>query len=166
MNRVKEYKHIYISHRGNITGPNPDRENHPVYVFEAMAEGYDVEIDVWVTGDNVWLGHDRPSYSVNKKMLQIPGLWCHAKSEEALHFMIENKVPNYFWHQEDDVTLTSSGYIWTHSNNNIYTNKSIVCHMGRPTPQDMVNYKNTSGICSDYIEVARQGGDYGEMLNE
>ncbi len=30
----------------------------------------------------------------------------------------------------------------------------------------MVNYKNTSGICSDYIEVARQGGDYGEMLNE
>ena len=99
-------------------------------------------------------------------MLQIPGLWCHAKSEEALHFMIENKVPNYFWHQEDDVTLTSSGYIWTHSNNNIYTNKSIVCHMDRPTPEDMVNYKNTSGICSDYIEVARQGGDYGETLNE
>ncbi len=138
-----------ISHRGNINGPNLERENHPVYIFEALAEGYDVEIDVWVKNSMVYLGHDRPSHSVNEKMLQIPGLWCHAKNEQALHFMIDNKVPNFFWHQEDDVTLTSSGYIWTHSNNNIYTNKSIVCHMDKV--ESMEEYENVAGICSDYI---------------
>ena len=138
-----------ISHRGNINGPNLERENHPVYIFEALAEGYDVEIDVWVKNSMVYLGHDRPSHSVNEKMLQIPGLWCHAKNEQALNFMIDNKVPNFFWHQEDDVTLTSSGYIWTHSNNNIYTNKSIVCHMGKV--ESIEEYENVAGICSDYI---------------
>ena len=89
----------YISHRGNINGPNPDRENDPIYIFEALAQGYDVEIDVWVTNNSmVMLGHDSPMHSVNKKMLQIPGLWCHAKNIEALNFMLEEKVPNCFWH--------------------------------------------------------------------
>ena len=158
---------ILIAHRGNTNGKQPERENTVAYIEEALAKGYHCEIDICkFDGEKFYLGHDEPQEAVSIKWLRDQQLWCHAKSEEALHFMIENKVPNYFWHQEDDVTLTSSGYIWTHSNNNIYTNKSIVCHMDRPTPQDMVNYKNTSGICSDYIEVARQGGDYGEMLNE
>lgn len=157
----------YISHRGNINGPNPDRENDPIYIFEALAQGYDVEIDVWVTNNSmVMLGHDSPMHSVNKKMLQIPGLWCHAKNIEALNFMLEEKVPNCFWHQGDDVTLTSSGYIWTHSDCNTYTPKSIVCHMDAPTPRDMATYRKTSGVCSDYIAVAQEGGDYRKMLNE
>ena len=83
---------IYISHRGNINGPNPDKENDPIYIFSALAEGYDVEIDVWVKNSMVYLGHDRPSHSVNEKMLQIPGLWCHAKNIEALAYMTDNGV--------------------------------------------------------------------------
>ena len=35
---------ILISHRGNISGPNPERENHPEYIFEALQAGYDVDI--------------------------------------------------------------------------------------------------------------------------
>ena len=34
-----------ISHRGNIDGPQPDRENSPNYINEAIEAGYNVEID-------------------------------------------------------------------------------------------------------------------------
>ena len=37
---------IKISHRGNIKGPNMDRENRPSYVDAALQLGYDVEVDV------------------------------------------------------------------------------------------------------------------------
>ena len=36
-----------IAHRGNIDGPNPERENSPEYIEEALKAGYDVEVDVW-----------------------------------------------------------------------------------------------------------------------
>lgn len=137
----------YISHRGNINGPNPDKENDPIYIFSALAQGYDVEIDVWVTNSSmVMLGHDRPTYSVNKKMLQIPGLWCHAKNIEALNFMLEEKVPNCFWHQEDDVTITSKGYLWTYPNKQL-TPKSIA------VLPEIVIEDEIAGICSDFIGV-------------
>ena len=37
---------ILISHRGNLDGVNPDRENSPTYIKEAISSGFDVEIDV------------------------------------------------------------------------------------------------------------------------
>ena len=56
-----------ISHRGNLFAPNPERENSPHYIFEALAEGFDVEIDVWYQNGMIQLGHDKPIYTVNKK---------------------------------------------------------------------------------------------------
>ena len=38
---------ILISHRGNLKGINPQRENEPLYIVEALEKGFDVEIDVW-----------------------------------------------------------------------------------------------------------------------
>ena len=35
-----------ISHRGNIRGPNPEKENRPSYIDCALGNGYDVEIDI------------------------------------------------------------------------------------------------------------------------
>ena len=37
---------IYISHRGNTNGKNPARENTKSYIDEAIAKGFDVEIDI------------------------------------------------------------------------------------------------------------------------
>ena len=34
-----------ISHRGNIKGPQPDKENRPSYIDCAIGNGYQVEID-------------------------------------------------------------------------------------------------------------------------
>jgi hypothetical protein len=53
---------ILISHRGNISGPNPERENHPDYILEALQAGYEVEIDVWFVDGKFKLGHDGPQY--------------------------------------------------------------------------------------------------------
>ncbi len=43
---------FYISHRGNIDQIIPERENSPDYINEAIAQGYHVEIDVRLIGDN------------------------------------------------------------------------------------------------------------------
>ncbi len=54
-----------ISHRGNIRGRVPGRENAPSYIDCALGNGYDVEIDVWSIDGEFWLGHDEPQYKVN-----------------------------------------------------------------------------------------------------
>jgi hypothetical protein len=39
-----------IAHRGNLDGPDPTRENSPIYVMAALAAGVDVEVDLWLVG--------------------------------------------------------------------------------------------------------------------
>jgi glycerophosphoryl diester phosphodiesterase len=38
---------LLISHRGNISGPQPKLENTVAYIEQAINQGFDVEIDVW-----------------------------------------------------------------------------------------------------------------------
>ena len=59
-----------ISHRGNIKGPNPYRENTPTYIDCAIGNGYDVEIDVRSIDGELWLGHDEPQYKIEHKCLE------------------------------------------------------------------------------------------------
>ena len=53
-----------IAHRGNIFGPNLDRENNPDYILEALDYGCDVEIDLWVKDNDLFLGHSSPEYPI------------------------------------------------------------------------------------------------------
>jgi hypothetical protein len=137
---------ILISHRGNLDGPNKERENSPSYITEALDQGFDVEVDIWVKDDKIYLGHDNPQYEIELSFFYFKKLWCHAKNIEALLFMVKNNIPIYFWHQNDDVTLTSNNYIWTYPGKDI-TELSIVL------PDGIENYQidNCGGICSDYI---------------
>ena len=61
-----------IAHRGNITGPDPSRENHPDYIRQAIDLGYNVEIDVWRIGGKFILGHDEPQYEIYKLARKSP----------------------------------------------------------------------------------------------
>jgi len=54
---------------------------------------------------------------------------------------------NYFWHQTDDFTLTSRGYIWTYPKKE-YFEKSVIVNLDESVPKNLKVY----GICSDYIE--------------
>ena len=74
-----------ISHRGNIRGRVPGRENAPSYIDCALGNGYDVEIDVWSLDGEFWLGHDGPQYKVtwNWFFKRQDNLWLHCKNAQA-----------------------------------------------------------------------------------
>jgi len=133
---------ILISHRGNLNGKS-DRENSPDYIEEALSQGFDVEVDVWYDGKQFWLGHDKPQYKVSEGFLEHPNLWCHAKNIEGLYSMLEDDI-HCFWHQEDDVTLTSRGFFWTYPGKEL-TKKSIAV-----LPDKKPNVE-VAGVCSDFI---------------
>jgi len=138
---------IYISHRGNLIGKNIKEENKPEYITSALEKGFNVEIDVWNVNNNFFLGHDKPLYRINKKFLLNKKLWCHAKNIVAFYEMSLLNC-HFYWHQDDDYTLTSNGYLWTFPGK-ILTKKSI-CVL--PELSKKIKKFNCAGICSDYIE--------------
>ena len=141
---------ILISHRGNINGPIPEAENKPEYIEDTIRLGYDVEIDFWVIGDKLYLGHDEPQYLISDSWLTqfLYRIWVHCKNPEALIYLQENYPQiNYFWHQEDTLTLTSKKYIW------VYPGKQPIKNSIAVMPEiynDDVS--QCLGVCSDYIQ--------------
>jgi hypothetical protein len=143
----------YISHRGNINGKIVEKENSTEYIDEAIKLGYDVEIDVWMINDILYLGHDEPQYEIEIEWLEdrIDELWIHCKNFEALcYFQSTFFSFAYFWHQNDDFTFTKNGYIWTYPGKKL--EYSSICVL-----PETVNYTDEeleicAGICSDYIE--------------
>ena len=140
---------IKIAHRGNVMGPIPVLENRPDYLIDAIAQGYDVEVDVWWHEGALYFGHDEPQYHVSpEEFYKIRDkAWFHCKNFNALHHFIDfQPTARYFWHEEDDFTLTSNGYIWTYP--------------GKPTGAQSIkvdikldNHEKMyepAGICTDY----------------
>lgn len=140
---------IYIAHRGNIDGPNKDKENNPDYILNAINHNFDVEIDVWYIDNKFVLGHDCPQYEVDTEFLLNKHFWHHAKNVNAM-FHLNRMKPNYlincFYHNIDDVALTSGGWLWT------YPGKEINCDSIAVLPELVLNWNISSayGICSDY----------------
>ena len=52
----------FISHRGNLNGPNSKKENSINYINNALNQNFEVEIDLWFEKNNFYLGHDSPKY--------------------------------------------------------------------------------------------------------
>ena len=139
---------ILISHRGNINGKSIPLENSPDYIKNAIHLGYDVEVDIWYSNNTFWLGHDNPEYQIGLYFLleNSDKLWCHAKNIEAIVEMKKEKNINCFWHQKDDITLTSKGYIWA------YPGKQPIKNSIAVMPEiHNDNLDKCIGICSDYI---------------
>ncbi len=137
-----------IAHRGNLYGPNPDKENHPSYIEQALKLGYDVEIDVWYVNEEWYLGHDEPKYkNIDYNFFLNKNLWIHAKNGDAFYKLLQNPKLNVFWHTDEDWILTSKGHIWTYPNKFLYPNS--VCVL--PELGFNGNLKECHGICSDYI---------------
>ena len=138
-----------ISHRGNINGPLPESENNPEYIDNAICLGYDIEIDVWMINEVLFLGHDKPQYKIDINWIDDRNhkLWVHCKNIEALEFFNRFKTDiNYFWHEHDTATLTSKNYIWT------YPGKQPIKNSIAVMPEsNNDNIDKCIGICSDYI---------------
>jgi len=137
---------FYISHRGNINGQNKKEENKPAYIKMALEKGYDVEIDVRFKDSQFYLGHDFAEHKIESSFLVNKKLWCHAKDIYALNNLKKINA-HYFWHQEDDVTITSKGYFWT------YPGKALTDNSICLLPEiDNIKEINCAGICSDFIQ--------------
>lgn len=139
---------ILISHRGNISGPNPAQENSPHYITEALRMGYHVEVDMWRVDNRIYLGHDEPQYEIADHWLQDKAsmLWIHCKNFEVLSWIKDTEL-HYFWHESDTLTLTSKNYIWA------YPGKQPIVGSIAVMPElydDDVS--KCLGVCSDYIK--------------
>lgn len=141
MEPQKKYK--IISHRGNIEGPSK-LENSPDRINKVIELGFDCEVDVWYDDSKYWLGHDRATYKIDINFLKKRGLWCHAKNLSALQQMLNHNI-HCFWHEEDDFTLTSKGYIWTYPGKATGPTSVIVLH------GDKIPDTECYGVCSDFV---------------
>jgi hypothetical protein len=142
-----------IAHRGNISGPNKELENHPEYILQALKKGFDVEIDLWFVDSKPFLGHDEAQYLVTEDFLRIPGLWIHCKNIDALTYLKSISINNpYFFHNTDDVTLTSNGYFWTYPGKKL--SKWSIAVM--PEMESFYNIEIAYGVCSDFVSNYRR----------
>ena len=159
---------IIISHRGNLNGPNPQDENKPDYIdsaYELTAGKIQIEADIRFIDKKWYLGHDGADYPVSLRWMKERNhfIWWHVKNLDALvelnrisaksHevYLTEDQFSRkqvffYFWHQNDDYTLTSGGHIWTFPNKPIRGKNSIIVLNNK---QD-VPPKGIFGICTDY----------------
>lgn len=137
---------IKIAHRGNRNGKTKN-ENQLWYLKEAISEGYDVEADVWMLRDKLWLGHDSAMYYLSEEELEniSEHTWFHCKNFDALNYFINNHGDKkFFWHQNDNHALTSNGLIWTYPGKEVREN-SIIVDFNNGRYYDILPY----GICSD-----------------
>jgi len=132
-----------ISHRGNLEGINTELENKPEQITKVINVGFDVEIDLRTKNGKLFLGHDYPQYKIDYEWLETnnKSLWIHAKDYESVDFLRTTNF-NWFWHDKDEMTLTSHGYIW--SNIGKYVNNGItVCLDYQELPSYLL------GVCTD-----------------
>lgn len=153
---------IYISHRGNIDGPNKALENTQDYIVAAIDRGYDVEVDVWYLNDSneFFLGHDNPEHIVDYRFLKEykDNLWIHCKNADAFRMLLPTSL-NVFVHDVDMYAITSKSFVWAFPDNPPVS-LTTVCVL----PEYKKNLEDVSieyvskfwGVCSDYIDWVKQ----------
>lgn len=143
---------IKIAHRGNTNGPNEELENSPQHLYSALDKGFDIEVDVWIVDGQMYFGHDKPQHGPVKFSTLVDiaeHAWFHCKNFDALNFFASNNYQfKFFWHQDDDFTITSNGYIWSLPSKSYGPNSIVVDSPleGGPYPDDL------AGICSDWVD--------------
>lgn len=162
---------ILISHRGNINGPVPERENKPAQIDMAIDMGYHVEIDIWgqwAVDNNskhasLHLGHDMPEVegiSFDWLRQRQSKLFVHAKNYLALNFLITDSINRqgkirFFFHEKERYSLiANTSLVWCHDLTEV-NNFSIVPLLSR---QDISLWegKKVFGICSDYVQELKK----------
>jgi len=145
---------ILISHRGNINGRIPYLENTLDYIDIAIDSNFDVEIDIWLKDDMLYLGHDKPETRVEYEWLDSrkDWLWLHCKNFDALSYLL-GSAPGFklFYHEQEKYTIISNGNIWAHDLSNV-DDKCIIPLLSK---EDVEKWEvcNVYGVCSDYIEL-------------
>ncbi len=149
-----------IAHRANFNGPNPKLENTIESIHKCIEYGYDVEIDVRVIQDEIYLGHNSAEnvIKINQINAISQNLWIHCKNLKALEYFsqeLKKDQYNFFWHDKDEYTLTSKGYIWSYPGSQLSINSICVMPEWYIKKENLNNLtaKEIYGICTDYPEL-------------
>jgi hypothetical protein len=139
----------FIAHRGNMSGPNPARENSPDYIDEAIKAGCMVEVDLRRVGSNLFFGHDYPQYKVKAEWIEDrkKSLLLHLKDFQAAKATVE--WWHTFCHVSDPYTLTSEGKLWLHDLSIQPDENTIVPLLSKELVQSY-GYRRLYAICSDW----------------
>jgi len=140
---------IIISHRGNINGPEPQKENLPEYIDFALENGFDVEVDIWCD-DGIYLGHDGPEYKISKEWLRerVENLWVHCKNLEAAYQLAQEF--KCFCSDVDPYCFMSQGHIWV-NDVSVKPPKNCVVPLLGIENLNSYEYKDAAfAICTDY----------------
>lgn len=144
-----------IAHRGLVDGPNMTLENNPGHILNTLNSGFDCEIDLWKVQESLYLGHDSPVYKIDVDFLYNQGLWIHAKNIEAFQFLTSQFSLNYFWHQEDNYTLTSNGCIWAYPGQPV-TEQCVAVLPERLDPSLDNLPRHVYAICTDFCHIVQE----------
>ena len=148
-----------ISHRGNIDGIIKEKENHPLYIDNAINMGFDVEIDVFYFENNFYLGHDKPDYIIEEKYFHDRSdvLYVHCKNIEAFILCRERGFKCFYHNSEKHVAVCNTNLIWTHDIIET-TNQSIIPMLAKDDINFIINHipkskiEKAYGICTDEIK--------------
>lgn len=139
-----------IAHRGNVSGSNLLLENSPEYIDAALNE-YDAEIDLRFIDNQLYLGHDNPDYPITLNWLieRQTKLWIHCKNSAALQYCLKHNL-HCFWHNVDDYTITSRGYVWAYPGKENVGERCVLVMPEIFMDIDVVKDINCFGVCTDY----------------
>jgi hypothetical protein len=144
-----------ISHRGNLSGPG-QRENHPEQIDFCLKSGFECEVDLWLEAENLLLGHDFGEYTINLKWLKDRKnlLWVHCKNSEALKYLseLDDVKLNFFWHENDSYTLTSSNKVWVYPGRELLPGSVAVLPELWLKEEEKFGVSRCFAICTDYPE--------------
>lgn len=156
-----------ISHRGNLDGPDPSRENTIEAITGAMALGYSVEFDVRMLDGYFYFGHDKPQMPIDLAALSELNqvydgiLYAHCKTVGSLqkfsscpdlHYEISRCSIIPFFHDIDECVLLINGQVWIHPRvqltADIMLERTIYVSPGMIEPGNLNGL--IDGICTDY----------------
>jgi hypothetical protein len=145
---------IVISHRGNIHGPNTERENCPAYIDEAINKNLQVEVDIRCINKQFSLGHDKADYFVDEEWIlkRKTNIWFHCKNLEAYVSLQKlDSTIKTFCHSVDPYVITSEKYLWVHDTNLELNNMCIIPLINK---EDILRYnkKDVYAVCTDYVD--------------
>jgi hypothetical protein len=108
----QRFEGIVISHLGNISGRNPERENTLSYIREALDAGWHVCVRVRYANDAFMLPHASGWSIAPPAMLSKQRIWCYTDDAESMDALCGINAHAFFL-TENMPTLTTAQFVWT-----------------------------------------------------
>jgi hypothetical protein len=142
----------FICHRGNLKCKDLATENDPILLDKRIADGYDVELDVWYKDNELFLGHDEPEHRITFEwLMQSSKKYIHTKNAKTLEYLLlrcgkEGYNPNIFYHTVEHYSLTTRNHIIVLPGQEILEGSVNMMPEMSPSPKDS---SKAYAVCSD-----------------